>query len=317
MSRIITIALVIALALLFGWLAVRAWRARRALVKWPVTILAGLLAVLCTLVGIVALLGLYKLNLPGAGPVASLQVTRSPERLARGEHLAHLCSGCHSTSGQLPLDGGPENFIEGLGTLVAPNLTPSWPLKAWTDGEIIRAIREGVDQRGRALLIMPAENFRYMSDDDVQALVAYLRTQPPADHQTPENGMNLIGTVLVGVGIFPTSAQPPIAAPIANPPPGVVPDHGRYLVDISSCRSCHGANLTGGDPNGFTPIGPHLPAILANWNAEQFIATIRTGVDPGGHAIDTTNMPWRQLSAAYSDDELRAIYVYIRSLPPR
>lgn len=316
MSVILSIILVIALALLFGWLTVRAWRARRAWVRWPGVILSGLLALLCTLVGVVALLGVYKLEAPRANPLAEIKVASTPERLARGEHLAYLCANCHSSTGRLPLDGGRENFVEALGTLVAPNLTPGGPLKDWSDAEIVRAIREGVDRQGRALLIMPAENFRYLSDDDMQALVAYLRTQPPVDRQTPENRMNLLGSALVGAGVFPTTAQPPIAAPIANPPGGVEPDHGRYLVDISGCRTCHGANLTGGDPQGFTPVGPHLPAIAAAWSAEDFVKAIRTGVDPAGHAIDPLNMPWRELSAAYSDEELRAIYVYLRTLPP-
>ena len=80
MSLIIRIALVIGLAILFGWLAIRAGRARRALVKWPGIIVAGLLASVCALVGVMALLGLYKLNASGAGPVANLQVARSPRR---------------------------------------------------------------------------------------------------------------------------------------------------------------------------------------------------------------------------------------------
>ena len=278
-------------------------------------IVSGLLAALCAFVAVVALLGVYKLEAPRSNPLANIQVARSPERLARGERLAHLCASCHSSSGQLPLDGGTENFVEGLGTIVAPNLTSGGPLKDWTDGEIIRAIREGVDRRGRALMIMPAENFRYMSDDDVQSVVAYLRAQPAIDRQTPGKQMGLLGTALVGAGVFPTTAQPPIA-PIADPPVAA-PERGRYLVDISGCRSCHGVNLTGGDPQGFTPVGPHLPAIAAAWSVEDFVKTIRTGVDPGGHAIDAANMPWRQLSAAYSDEELRAIYIYLRTLAPR
>jgi mono/diheme cytochrome c family protein len=307
--------LVIALALLFGWLALRARRARRTLLKWPGMIVSGLLAALCTLVGVAALVGVYKLEAPRSNPLASVEAAGSAERLARGERLAYLCASCHSSSGQLPLDGGTENFVAGLGTLIAPNLTPGGPLKDWSDGEIIRAIREGVDRQGRALLIMPAENFRSMSDDDVQALVAYLRAQPPVDRQTPENRMNLLGAALIGAGVFPTTAQPPIAAPIASPPGGATPEHGRYLVDISGCRSCHGVDLSGGDPQGFTPVGPHLPAIATAWSAEDFVKTIRTGIDPAGHSIDPLNMPWRELSAAYSDDELRAIYVYLRTLP--
>lgn len=174
---------------------------------------------LCALVGVVALIGIYKRKVRHAIPVADMAVVRSPEQIARGERLAELCVRCHSSSRQLPLGGGTQNLVGRLGTLVGPNLTPAGPLKDWSDGEIVRAIREGIDQRGRALLIMPTENFRHLSDDDVQALAAYLRTQPPSDRQTPDNGMNLVGTVLLGAGIFPTSAQLPLAAPVANPPP--------------------------------------------------------------------------------------------------
>src|SRR5262245_18694423 len=109
MSLAISIAVVIGLALLFGWLACRAWRARRALVKWPGAIVSGLLAALCTLVGVVALLGVYKLEAPRANPLADIKAAGSPDRLARGERLAYLCASCHSSNGQLPLDGGTEN----------------------------------------------------------------------------------------------------------------------------------------------------------------------------------------------------------------
>src|SRR5262245_2465299 len=206
MSLKISIALLIALALLFGWLAVRAWCAPRALVKWLRLIVSGLLAALCAFAAVVALLGVYKLEAPRPNPLANIQIARSPERLARGERLAHLCASCHSSSRQLPLVGGTEHFVEGLGTIVAPNLTPGGPLKDWTDSEIIRAIREGVDRHGRALMIMPAENFRYMSDDDVQSVVAYLRAQPAVARRTPDKQMGLLGTALVGAGVFPTTA---------------------------------------------------------------------------------------------------------------
>lgn len=150
MSLALSIILVIALALLFGWLTVRVWRACRAWVRWPGVIVSGLLTVLCTLISVVALPGIYKLEARRAIALADIKVARSPERLARGERLAYLCASCHPNTGRLPLDGGTENFVEALGTLVAPNLTPGGPLKDWSDGEIVRAIREGVDRHGRA-----------------------------------------------------------------------------------------------------------------------------------------------------------------------
>lgn len=203
MTLPISIAIVIILALLFGWLATRAWRARRALVKWSGTIVAGLLAALCTLVVALALAGLYRINRPPSAPAPAVQIEVSPEQLARGENLAQLCIGCHSTTGDLPLDGSDENFGAEFGTLYAPNLTPGGRLANWTDGEIIRAIREGVDKEGRALLLMPSDQFHRMSDADVRALVAYLRSQPAVEHTPPETQFNLLGTLLVGAGNIP------------------------------------------------------------------------------------------------------------------
>jgi cytochrome c553 len=275
----------------------------------------GLLGALCALAGGMAVLGLYRLNTPQTRTAPSIQVARTPEQLARGERLAYLCVACHSSTGALPLDGGTENFLAGLGTLYAPNVTPDGPLKDWSDGEISRAIREGVDKSGRALLIMPSEVYHNLSDADVQALVAYLRTQPAVERRTPATAPNLISAVLLGAGIFPTSAQRPITSPVVAPPAGPTPEYGRYLVAISGCGVCHGANLTGGS-GGFVPAGPSLPAIIARWSAAEFISTMRTGVDPSRRAMDPQQMPWRELSAAYGDEELRAIYEYIRTLAP-
>jgi cytochrome c553 len=310
----ISILVVIALAILFAWLARRAWRSGTSVVKWAGVIVAGLLTLVAGLVAVVSLVGFFKLYAPSGGPPSTVQVASTPDQLAKGERYAHLCVGCHSTTNDLPLVGG-ENFAEGFGTIVPPNLTPGGPLKDWSDGEIIRAIREGVDKDRKPLLIMPSEEFHPMSDDDVAALVAYLRSQPAVSRDTPENAVNLIGALVLGSGMFSTSAQPPITAPVVAPPAGNSAQFGRYLVDIGGCRSCHGEQLTGGTPSGFgPPPGPNIVAIIHDWSDAQYISTIRTGTDPAGHVLDPEQMPWRQLSATFTDDELRAIYTYVRSL---
>lgn len=314
MMLAISIAVVLLLALLFAWLAVWAWRARRALVKWPGAILAGLVAALCTLVVALALTGLYRIYVPVGAPSPDVQIEASSEQLARGEDLAQLCVGCHSTTGDLPLDGSEENFAEEFGTLYAPNLTPGGPLADWTDGEIMRAIREGVDRDGRALLLMPSDQFHRMSDADVRALVGYLRSQPAVERDTPERHLNLLGTVIVGTGMYPISTQPPLTGPVAAPPVGPTPAYGEYLVTISGCRECHGDDLRGGTSQ-FVPVGPNLPAIVSQWSPDEFLETIRTGTDPFGNDLDPDTMPWREYSTAYGDEELTAIYEYIRSLP--
>ncbi|MCX6024207.1 MAG: hypothetical protein NTZ05_21245, partial [Chloroflexi bacterium] len=194
------------------------------------------------------------------------------EQRARGERLANLCVGCHSTAERFPLDGAKESMIP-FGALTPPNLTPGGALKDWSD-------------------VMPAPEFRHMSDTDVESLVAFLRSQPAVAHETPATNISLMGTLLVDAGMFPTAVQPPITSPISPPQSGANADNGKYLVDISGCRSCHGANLTGGAPGGFGPEpGPSLALLVPQWTEPQFIATIRTGKDPYGHVRPPERMP--------------------------
>jgi mono/diheme cytochrome c family protein len=248
--------------------------------------------------------------------VSNVQVAGTPDQIARGEKLAYICAGCHSTTAAPPLDGGTASFAGPLGSLYPPNLTPGGPLANWSDGEIIRAVREGVDKDGRPLFVMPSEYFHVMSDDDVQSLVAYVRSEKDVQREVPPKALNPLGMVLVGIGVFPSSVQKPITQPLYSPPMSAAVDHGKYLVEISGCHSCHGADLAGGTPGGFTPVGPNLTAIVNKWNEADFIKTIRTGVDPSGHAIAPDQMPWKNFSAAYDDSELGTIYAYLHSLPP-
>ena len=316
MHLILSLVGIACLALLFAWLTRRAWRVRRPLLKWPGVISAGLVTLVCLLAVALPLLGLYRLHWPSATPAPDLEIAGTPEQQARGERLAYLCVQCHSSTGDLPLDGAADDITEGgLGTLYPTNLTPGGPLRDWTDGEIVRAIREGIHQSGRTLLLMPSEQYHGMSDEDVQALVVYLRGQPAIERQMPETRLNLLGAAVVGAGIFPISRQAPLIAPVVAPPSAPTADYGAYLVKLSGCSECHGAGLRGGTSQ-FTPIGPNLPAIMDQWDSAQFITTMRTGTDPYGHQLDPDRMPWRNYAAAFTDDELTAIDAYIRTLPP-
>jgi hypothetical protein len=101
--------------------------------------------------------------------------------------------------------------------MYATNLTPGGPLQRWTDGEIVRAIREGLTNDGRSLLGMPSQAYRNLSDADVQALVAYLRSQPAVDNPQPARNLNVLAALFLGAGMFPTSAQAPVGS-VAAPP---------------------------------------------------------------------------------------------------
>jgi len=320
-SGFIGVAVVLVLAVLFSWLCVRAWRARNTVVRIFGGLLTTLLTLLFAAVAVVGLLGVYRLYAPHGEPAANITVRATPDQLAVAARRVNGCAGCHSSTGSLPLDGGTMNFLGGAsggpgpGVLVPPNLTSAGPMKDWSDGEIVRAIREGLDRDGHPLLIMPSEAFHHLSDDDVQNLVAYLRAQPAAPHATPARDINLLGLMLVGAGLFPTAEQPHISQPQVAPPAGT-PAFGQYLVQTTGCANCHGPDLSGGRPNGGfgPPVGPSLRAIVPQWAEADFVKFFRTGQDPYGRTIDPDRMPWKDIGAAYTDDELRAIYAYLHGL---
>lgn len=320
MANIFSIVLLLVLAGFFIFLAARSLRARRLWVKWPGLILSGLLALIFLAVTAVALLGFYRLNIaPHKYAVSDIQVSMTPENVARGERLAYICSDCHaSAKGSLPLDGldllAATADAPPIGTLIGTNLTPGGPLADWSDGEIIRAIREGVDKDGKPLFVMPSIAFRHMSDEDVQALVAYLRSQPAVENDLPDQDLNILGALFVGLGQFSSSAQAPITGPVAAPPKGTA-EYGDYLVRAFGCEDCHGPDLDG--QAGLMGPGVNLTLIVPNWTADQFIQLFRSGTSPiTGRKIEPEAMPWMAYEEAFSDEELRDIYTYLHSLEP-
>jgi cytochrome c5 len=315
----------VALILVFGFLTLRAWRARNRWLKWIGSLLAVLLTLIPAALLVLALVGFSKLNRHYDNPVAAIQIAGNPAQIARGEQLAHTCSSCHSPGNELPLSGsnfGVKFEMPPLGKLYAPNLTPSGDIQDWSDGELIRAIREGVRKDGRSLLIMPSNNFRNLSDDDVQALVAYLRSQPATGGPTPRNQFNVLGAIFMNLMDFRVAQQP--AGTVTAPRAGT-PEYGKYLVDIIGCRDCHGDQLQGKVDNGQpgpTP-GPNLTLIVPQWTEEQFMTFFNTGTLPGGGKVpmitltsgfSEPRMPWTGVRADTTDDELKAMYAYLHSL---
>ncbi|MGE5249455.1 MAG: c-type cytochrome [Bacteroidota bacterium] len=307
--------LVLLIAVFFGWLTRRAFSARNPFVKWIGSILAGLLTLLVGLFAVVSGIGIFKYYTVPARPIPDIKVEGTPEQIARGEHLAGaFCAGCHSTTGDLPLTGGMDMGADlpmPLGKYVSANLTPAGPLKDWTDGEIFRAIRANVDRDGKPLTFMSTVNVRYLSDDDIKALIAYLRNQQPVENEVPApyDRPTLLAFFMGGANLLPS--PPPVEGPVAGPAMAPTADYGKFMLTFLDCKICHGADLNGGT-NPATPKGPSL-RLVKGWTVQQFMDTLRTGKDPGGHVLSPT-MPWKP-TGRLSDVELTALYKYIVSLP--
>jgi cytochrome c553 len=318
LGNILILVIIIAIVVVLGWLAWRAWHAKNKAVKWIGGIVSTLLTLVVALVGVFMLIGFVKFTAPRNAPLPELTIAGTPAQIARGQHLANsFCASCHSATNELPLTGGVDlgkDFPMPLGTFVTANLTPAGPLKDWSDGEIFRAIRNGMDKDGQVLFAMSGARGRHLSDEDIAAVIAYLRSQPAVanETQTPLDQPSALALILVGAGVIP-EPEPPTTQAIAMPPKGPTAEFGKYILSYQDCVLCHGENLTGGEPGQLAPVGPNLSGVK-KWTQQQFINTLRTGVDPDGHALNGQLMPWQNVGRM-DDDELAAVYAYITGLP--
>lgn len=306
-------ALIITAALL-AWLSLRAWRTRTGLLKWAGSGLAALLSTALTLTCLIAIAGLFKLNARSA-PAPILDVEGSPDQILRGRAIADgFCSACHSKTGTMT--GGVEigeHFPVPIGSFVSSNLTPVGPVSRWSDGDIFRAIRNSVAPDGSWLIIMSYTNAGKLSDEDIHAVIAYIRSLPWIGKPTedPADRLNLLGVVMLGAGMLPTG-NPVFIGPIKAPRVSATLQYGEYILSYQDCRGCHGPQLTGGVPGQLGPLGPDLN-LVKKWKLEEFITTMRTGIDPNGHEL-SKEMPWQPIGRM-SDEELGAVYEYLIHLP--
>lgn len=313
-NAFVTLA-VIAVTIAVAWFTLRARRAPRPVAKWMGIVGGAVVGLILVFVSVTSARGMLMLYSPRGKPARDLKVELTPERVARGQHVANMwCAACHTLNGQLPLSGGKNLSDDAgmpLGDLYTINLTPAGPLATWTDGEIFRAVREGADNRRRRLLVMSAQRARNLSDDDLVAVVAFLRSQPPVQHETPPPRPSFLAVVMAGAGMLPY--LPDLTRDtIFAPPPDTTLAYGAYVVTWTGCDECHGPQLTGGG-GGVVPKAPSLRSVK-NWSREGFITAMRTGKTPFGKQLDSVMMPWKFVGRG-TDVELSAIYKYLVSLP--
>ncbi len=309
MSGIIQGLVVLALlVVLFGWLASRAWRARRGWIKWPGVILAGLLALVFILLTATGAYGTYKLFRKYTVSVPTMTAAGTPDQVQRGQHIAQiLCVGCHSLNGDLPLSGGKNLSADAglpLGDIYSANLTPGADIKNWTDTDIFRAIRTGIDDQGRATAMVGVAAPHTLSDEDTLAVIAFLRQSPAVANTIPAYKPSVLTAVLTGAGLIP-SPQLNVTAQSA-PAKAASAEYGKYVLGFMDCTSCHGQKLDGNaaPPN---PAGPDIRHYLSTWTKDDFFNVV--------HAFASSSqpsdvMPWKDISRL-DDVELEALYLYL------
>jgi mono/diheme cytochrome c family protein len=169
--------------------------------------LIGLLVLAFAILYIIGTVNWNKLHGKYEVPVETITIPTDQASMARGEHIAtiRICKGCHTDnlSGQF-------GSVPGLFTLSFPNLTPGagGVGAANTDEDWVRAIRHGVGHDRRGLALMPSSVFYYLSDDDLGALIAYLKSLPPVDNEMPQIDLGPLGRVMLTLGQLPPEIVP-------------------------------------------------------------------------------------------------------------
>jgi mono/diheme cytochrome c family protein len=243
--------------------------------------------------------------------------------LARGKYLVDHIMGCgHSDCHRADFGGGAvmDNFPMGL--IYAPNITSGegGVIKDYEPVDWIRILRHGIRKDGRRALVMPSEDYVTFSDEDLGAVVAYIKSQPAVDRASPRHSLGPIARMLLATGEV-TFAYDKIdhSAERPNAVPGPTAEWGSVL--IGACIGCHGGELSGGkipggDPSWPAPrnITPHETGI-AGWSFDDFNRTMREGKRPDGTDVHPL-MPW-QAYAGMTEDDIRALWEHLQTVPPK
>jgi mono/diheme cytochrome c family protein len=253
-----------------------------------------------------------------------VQIPNDEESLAEGKRIFQYrgCEACHGEDlqGLVYLDN------PAIGQVITPNLTSGKGGigNQLTDEDLIRAIKHGIRPDGTPLLFMPSTEFYYLSDSDLGKVLAYIHSKPPVDNEVQPSKLSTTGFIVMNIAktisFLPAELIPLDQTPPPAPEPGITAEYGAYL--SQSCMVCHGRTYSGGKITGFPDEWPAAPNLtsgagsrLPGWGEEGFIKIIRTG-ENHGRKINPSYMPWKSYRHM-SDDELRAVYTYLMSLPPR
>lgn len=269
--------------------------------------------------------------------------------LARGEYLANNVSGCidcHSKrdfskySGPVvpgTEGGGGMLFDEKIGLpgkIYARNITPDneTGIGTWTNEDIIKAMTQGINKKGDTLFpIMPYPHLNRMAKDDIMAIIAYLRTLKPIRNKIADRQL------MVPIGmIYPAKYLQPSIDGNVRPLETDKVKYGEYLATMADCATCHspltqqGPDMTrmfaGGYPFDLgtfkvvsANITPDTATGIGNWTEAQFLQKFTQYKEEASYNFnpgkENTIMPV-SLLAHMKEDDLKAIYAYLRSVKP-
>lgn len=296
----------------------------KATLKWT-GIAGGIIAGLLLL----GMLGLYsasrmRLTKKYQVPAELVAIPGDAGSLIEGKRIFQYrgCEACHGEQlqGLIYLDN------PALGQVITPNLTAGrGGIGAQrTDEDLIRAIKHGVRPDGTPLLFMPSTEFYFLSSTDLGRILAYIRSVPPVDNEMQPSSLSFTGfmamSIIRNVTFLPAEVIPHGVPPPPAPQPGVTTQYGEYL--SMSCKVCHGLTLSGGEIPGFPAEWPAAPNLTSGtgsrlpfWGEAGFIEIIQNG-KKHGRSINPGYMPWKSYRHM-TIDELRAVYIYLMSLPPK
>ncbi|HXA17408.1 MAG TPA: cytochrome C [Thermoanaerobaculia bacterium] len=286
---------------------------------------------------------------PVSNPASAEKIEPTPERLARGKYVVEHVSDClechsdHVIKFGIPVKPGTEGqggyiFDKNIGfpgVVAAQNITPDadFGLGSWSDGEILRAVREGIDRNGDALFpMMPYEHFRSMSDDDAKAVIVYLRTLKPIHKGVPAKHIDF------PVNLFIKFAPKPVDGVVKTPDLYDSVAYGKYLTTIGGCYECHtphddkgvriaekafsgGWEMKGPWGRNFTANLTPAGGYMSHATKEEFIgrfkafASMDANTSPEVPAGHNTVMSWAAF-AGMTESDLGAIYDYLKTVKP-
>lgn len=287
--------------------------------KWIGIVLGSFVGLILVAALTLLLMGNARLNKTYKFPPSNLTIPTDAASIARGQHIAEtLCEGCHA-----PDLSGINNWFAAapLGTIDTANLTSGrgGVGQTYTDEDFVSAIRHGIDSKGKPTFMPAVVSTAYLSDEDLAAVIAYVKSVPPVDHITYGKQFTPLARIMLAAGMIGKLPVEEVshAVHVTAPAPAVTTEYGSYLVDTHDCRVCHGQNMNGNklpDPtkNIITPNLTQGGELIA-WKEADFMNTLRTGVTPSGHQL-SDNMPWKDFGNM-TDDELQAIWLYLQSLP--